>query len=372
MVLQPISPPGIAPAREMLMTIRWVGRVAAPSGIEPRVAKRNAHLSKARMYTTNTRKVTRAYRVAASLPVPVLLLGIYAFSAVEAAPKDGYEPGSYSRTGADTCLKCHDEDNKYPILPFFKTKHAQIADARTPMAKLQCETCHGPIGEHGKMMLHKGEKRAPIINFGPKSILPVTQQNTICLDCHEKIGWQGSMHEANGLACVSCHQVHIARDRVLARTQQPDICFRCHKKQRAQIHRASVHPIRQGQMACSDCHNPHSSFGLKHLAKTMLNETCYTCHAEKRGPFLWAHPPVMENCGYCHMPHGSMHPALLTKRPPQLCQQCHSQAGHPSLKLDGEAITNDLTMRFVLAQSCLNCHSKVHGSNHPSGVKLMR
>ena len=28
--------------------------------------------------------------------------------------------------------------------------------------------------------------------------------------------------------------------------------------------------------------------------------------------------------------------------------------------------------RFLLGQSCLNCHSQVHGSNHPSGSKLMR
>ena len=28
--------------------------------------------------------------------------------------------------------------------------------------------------------------------------------------------------------------------------------------------------------------------------------------------------------------------------------------------------------RFLLGSSCLNCHSQVHGSNHPSGVKLMR
>jgi hypothetical protein len=26
----------------------------------------------------------------------------------------------------------------------------------------------------------------------------------------------------------------------------------------------------------------------------------------------------------------------------------------------------------VFGQSCLNCHSKVHGSNHPSGLYLMR
>ena len=59
------------------------------------------------------------------------------------------------------------------------------------------------------------------------------------------------------------------------------------------------------------------------LAQLTLNDNCYTCHAEKRGPFLWEHEPSSEDCGICHRPHGSLHPALLTSRPPLLCQQCH-------------------------------------------------
>jgi hypothetical protein len=27
---------------------------------------------------------------------------------------------------------------------------------------------------------------------------------------------------------------------------------------------------------------------------------------------------------------------------------------------------------FLVAGGCVNCHSQVHGSNHPSGSKLMR
>jgi hypothetical protein len=26
----------------------------------------------------------------------------------------------------------------------------------------------------------------------------------------------------------------------------------------------------------------------------------------------------------------------------------------------------------VLGESCMNCHSRVHGSNHPSGLNFMR
>ncbi len=110
----------------------------------------------------------------------------------------------------------------------------------------------------------------------------------------------------------------------------------------------------------------------KLLLKPTLNETCYTCHAEKRGPFLWEHAPVAENCTNCHTPHGSIHPTLLVKRAPLLCQQCHSQSGHPSVARTGAGLPGGSPSGFLLAGACINCHSQVHGSNDPSGVKLMR
>ena len=60
------------------------------------------------------------------------------------------------------------------------------------------------------------------------------------------------------------------------------------------------------------------------MVKDTVNETCYTCHAEKRGPFLWEHSPVVDDCTNCHTPHGSTKPALLKARVPWLCQECHS------------------------------------------------
>src|SRR5450759_6032237 len=54
-----------------------------------------------------------------------------------------------------------------------------------------------------------------------------------------------------------------------------------------------------------------------------VNETCYTCHAEKRGPFLFAHQPAVEDCTNCHTPHGSNITPLLKSRPPFMCQECH-------------------------------------------------
>ncbi len=141
---------------------------------------------------------------------------------------------------------------------------------------------------------------------------------------------------------------------------------------RAQMFRRSRHPIREGKVVCADCHNPHGSPGPSQLAKNTVNETCYQCHAEKRGPFLWEHQPVREECTLCHDPHGSTQPRMLKVRQPWLCQQCHQEAFHPSTLYSGDDIPPVGAAQQLLMKSCTNCHSKVHGSNHPSGPRFTR
>jgi len=281
---------------------------------------------------------------------------------------------SYSKKGADTCLKCHDEDNEYPVMPIFKTKHGERNDPRSPMATLQCETCHGPVGNH-KKRARKGKKKAPIRAFGPKAWTPVAEQNGVCLDCHNdrnRMNWPGGAHKNDSMACASCHVIHARQDPMRDGQSQSQKCMSCHLKQRAEFNRTSAHPVRFGKMRCSQCHNPHGSFSENLIQGTYINGLCYTCHAEKRGPFLWPHAPVAEDCTLCHSPHGSLHPALLKKRPPLLCQSCHAASGHPSTAYSGSGLPSGSPNQFLLSKSCLNCHSQVHGSNHPSGVKLLR
>jgi DmsE family decaheme c-type cytochrome len=289
------------------------------------------------------------------------------------APATSGDAG-YTDRGADTCIKCHDEDSKFPVLAIFKTKHAQPADARTPFARLQCETCHGPGARHAQEV-PEGQKQAPIIAFGRNSWVPVEKQNQVCLGCHEnqaRIAWKGSAHGGNDVACVGCHKIHATHDAVRTTAEQPEVCYTCHQRQRAEFDQPSVHPVRFGQLACSSCHQVHGAVTVKLLLKPTLNELCYTCHAEKRGPFLWEHAPVPEDCSNCHAPHGSIHTPLLSKLPPLLCQQCHSQLGHPSIVSTAAGLPQGNPSGFLLAGACLNCHAQVHGSNSPSGVKLMR
>jgi len=282
----------------------------------------------------------------------------------------------YTKKGADRCLKCHDEDNEYPILPIFRSKHGQQSDPRSPMAGLQCEACHGPGANHAKKV-RRGKLRAPIINFGKKSNAPVEVQNKMCLQCHTthaRMGWQGSSHEQNGLACANCHRLHVAKDPIFKKSGQPNVCFKCHKRRQSEFQRSSSHPVRFGEMKCTNCHNTHDAMADKLIDASNKNEKCYECHAEKRGPFLWEHQPVVEDCTVCHTPHGSNHGALLKKTTPFLCQQCHTlDNDHANSAYSGEDLpTNNSNAKFTAIKSCLNCHSRIHGSNHPSGVRFNR
>jgi DmsE family decaheme c-type cytochrome len=315
----------------------------------------------------------------AALFLLTAFVGGYASSAEEAAkPAAEAAPAAkaplrYSEKGADSCLTCHNEGWAVPLNGLFVTKHGNRADKRAPFGPggLQCEACHGPGGNHAE----SGDKSL-IIGHGPKTMKPAVQQNAACLTCHRgnsHTGWTGSVHETSNVACGSCHKVHPERDAVMAKATQADVCFTCHKKERADFHKPSTHPVRFGRVTCSECHNPHGSTTRGMLAKPTVNQTCYTCHAEKRGPMLWEHAPVAEDCSLCHTPHGSVYQALLRKNAPLLCQQCHQVNGHPSVAYTPAGLPGrGAPSAFLLAGSCTNCHSQVHGSNHPSGVKLMR
>ena len=288
------------------------------------------------------------------------------------------EPAATADEAIRTCTRCHDETDKHPVLSILKSKHAVMADSRTPFGEQACVTCHGASEKHMEAPGDAAQRAAPDIVFEGDHVSPSATRNEVCLDCHmgdDRMHWAGSAHEFENVACTSCHTLHVGDDPVLATATQPEICFTCHKTKRAETKRPFSHPIEQGEMACSDCHNPHGSSGPSLLAENTVNETCYGCHAEKRGPFLWEHQPVREDCTHCHRPHGSVHPGMLKNRGPFLCQQCHLAPQHPSGAYSGGGLagaTLPSGAQQMLGKNCLNCHSQVHGSNHPSGVRKTR
>jgi len=187
--------------------------------------------------------------------------------------------------------------------------------------------------------------------------------------------WQGGRHSAAGVTCTDCHSIHayVSDNGQLKTTSIMDTCFGCHKDIRVDTMRASHHPIREGKITCIDCHEPHGTPNDNNIPTASVNEKCYECHAEKRGPFLWEHAPVRESCLTCHTPHGSNHQKLQRTSVPYLCQQCHSNTRHPGTLYDATRLPNTSSANNrVFERGCVNCHTNIHGSNHPSGPYLGR
>jgi len=296
----------------------------------------------------------------------------------------------YAVGGEQTCLKCH---NSPPVNLILQTPMAVKGDLHSPFGQQGCESCHGPSADHaagkmtpdGKLILPPILFKKPLIEG--YDVSPVDKRNEVCLSCHQaglRMNWQGSEMQKAGVACADCHTSHAAKDPVLVKATQPDKCFTCHAQQRAESFEYSHHPIREGKVVCSDCHNPHGSPAADHLLKEFtVNETCYNCHAEKRGPMLWEHQPVRENCLNCHTPHGSNEAHLMKERMNFLCSSCHSDTstrngsggafgGRGSIPYHSATGNSAFNSALANPRQCLNCHSQIHGSNSPAGAFFFR
>lgn len=276
----------------------------------------------------------------------------------------------YAPNVANTCMTCHTNPQ---VMPWLDSVHWVKSNPATPSARQECESCHGASADHYRSM------QSPAIVFGEgKGRFPASEvavQNQACLNCHESgktIHWGSSEHQFGDLACVSCHRIHQEGSPAPQGMARVELCLSCHLEKRAQISMRSHHPLTDGLMTCTSCHNPHGSESVSLLAKTSINETCTMCHAEKRGPFLWEHEPVTDSCTNCHNPHGATQSRMLTSRHPFLCQTCHSDVFHPSSLYSGTGLPPVGAAQQSLGSSCTNCHSQIHGSNHPSGARLTR
>lgn len=263
---------------------------------------------------------------------------------------------------AQACAVCH----KAAVESFSKTKHGVKGDAKTPAGKGQdCLSCHTDAAAHLKDPSKKPSVMGKEAN--------VQAKNETCQTCHKGghlIDWIGSAHDRNDVACTDCHKTHSAKDQVLVKQTQAGVCYDCHKDVRADTMKMSGHPLKTGQMSCSSCHAPHGSASKSQLKEMTVNDTCNTCHADKRGPFLQEHPPVADDCAICHKPHGSNVKPMLESRQPFLCQSCH-QGTHGRTFYSADQIINKGDSHAI-GTGCTNCHSKVHGSNSSKGRDFFR
>jgi DmsE family decaheme c-type cytochrome len=292
---------------------------------------------------------------------------------VWSAEKEPAAPAPATYLGSEVCKACHAPQFE----KFSGTMMGKIFlfNARNEAETRACETCHGPGSNH--VAGGGGRGVGGLITFRKDSGESAKVQNEACLGCHQRgiqTYWEAGPHASRGIACIDCHTImEKSSDKYqLAKVGEKtaffnkraeiEVCAQCHLQRKAQLLRSSHMPLREGKITCTDCHNPHGTPNPSQLKQTSVNENCYTCHAERRGPFLHEHPPVSDNCTNCHEPHGSNNDRLLKVRMPRLCTQCH----------DPHRANDTKNQRGFFNRSCANCHSQIHGSNHPAGMYFQR
>ena len=312
-----------------------------------------------------TRWAVRAVLITAPGLVIILALALgSAIGSAEPRPQTQQTLPGADYAGEATCLGCHDD--KGPQLA--TTPHGRKQDPRTPASAMGCETCHGPGRAHA-------ESGDPALIRKFDKAIPAREATATCVSCHNRgphMQWSGSMHDVRNVSCVTCHSVHSPKSEVaqLKMPTQAATCGQCHKPQVLKVQRTAHMPVREGKLECTSCHNPHGSTNVRMLkVGNWVNESCVSCHTEKRGPFLWEHAAGRESCISCHDPHGSSNDRMLVAKLPMLCQRCHIGTRHPSTIYDNAART---TSNRLFNRACLNCHQNIHGSNHPAGSTFLR
>ena len=292
-----------------------------------------------------------------------LLLGV---NRAQEAPASAPAPATAAGyAGAEACATCHED----AVKGIANTTHGRTGKKDWDGGQ-SCETCHGPGKEHAET---GDPTKIRIVKA-----LPAPEQSGVCLTCHETgdhSHWKGSPHDTRNLSCLTCHTIHqqAPHPALLTKATEFDTCGSCHLRRKATLMRSAHMPLREGTMTCSSCHDPHGSVGPTLLRQESVNDNCYACHAEKKAPMLWEHPPVRENCLNCHDPHGSLHPRMQIAKQPRICQTCHDETRHPTQPYaDASTAPEFFPNSRMFDRGCLNCHSMIHGSNHPAGMRFLR
>ena len=203
--------------------------------------------------------------------------------------------------GTETCASCHEQQFK----EFRASTHYRISIKDLPEGVAQgCEMCHGP----------------------------------------------GSVHaDAGG-----------GKGNIINPRKNPEACFVCHLEKKSEFRLPYHHPVLEGKMGCVDCHKPHGTDVKPWTSTSMddVNEACFKCHTDKRGPFVWEHEVVREGCTACHKVHGSINDKMLVARDNNLCLRCHTQVNFPTIGKSSHASRLGNATCFSAG-----CHTAVHGSN---------
>jgi DmsE family decaheme c-type cytochrome len=273
----------------------------------------------------------------------------------QAANSSGTQAAAGQFVGQETCVTCHADEGK----SFANNPHSRLVLEHGGKG-VTCESCHGP----GKAHVDAGGDPTKIFNF---TKVTAKQVDDKCLGCHESqhSNFEHTAHGEANISCISCHSVHAPKTAEhLLIASQPQLCYQCHTDIKPQFSMPFHHKVNEGLMKCTDCHDPHGTFGRKNLLSAVQQDAvCTKCHTETAGPFVYEHPVVKtEGCTACHTPHGGPNPRLLNRANVNtLCLQCHSPS--PNFTTSPTPSFHNQAAQY---QACTNCHTSIHGSNTSS------
>jgi predicted CXXCH cytochrome family protein len=207
-----------------------------------------------------------------------------------------------------------------------------------------------------------------------------------CSECHDSIN--SAFHDAThaklitsgesgkNIGCESCHgpgSIHSkaggGTDNIVNPSKNPSTCFQCHADKRGEFALPNSHPM--GKVTCTDCHDPHKGDAVMGggTSRTSANDTCLSCHEAQRGPFVFEHEALRDNCTTCHNPHGTVNDKMLKSRNQTLCLQCHYQQQTTTGQL---LIGGRDHAAFVQRGTCwtAGCHEAIHGSHVNSSLRF--
>jgi len=330
-------------------------------------------------------KLTRPKRLLKLIPL-LVLVGACATGALQEKMLSMPSIEGASYVGNEACADCHEEVTS----DFTGNVHGRLADFELHGWQKGCESCHGKASLH----VDGSGDTAKILN--PAKLDPA-EAEALCVGCHTSgklMEWTFGEHALANVTCTDCHDMH-GGDTAKANLKKsdPELCFGCHQDVMAKTNFPSHHPIKEGKMGCSDCHNPHGALNTHERT----NDLCLDCHSRYQGPFVFGHAPVEDDCTICHDAHGSVANNLLQQNEPFLCLQCHE--GHFHMLREGfdpatGTYTTAGTSRGSIASipagavvpatvdaanphgaegfqrsfgtKCTTCHQVVHGSDNPS------
>lgn len=286
------------------------------------------------------RRASPGFRVVlVALPLAGLLFAVMANGSDDSAKPAADAPKAPAVAGSELCMACHSD-----VATAQQDDWHSRAVASRPGSS-NCEECHGPSAAH------TGDP-ANVRTFYDVKHAPAGRSAQACLSCHQRVGrnaalWKASEHAQANVRCWGCHSQGATPHNRTIRRPDKTVCYTCHRDEQAKFEMTSHHPVNEGRVDCSDCHDPHARQSDR--AKT---DICASCHAEQRGPFVFAHGAISgeltDGCLDCHQAHGSPNQRLLRYTGRGLCLQCHA----------------DHALHF-LPRTCWSagCHSQVHGSN---------